>query len=422
MSNNAQSFDLRAEEDAARRLNVGRVLPTSGSASTSRAKVSEIVGRPFLRQKVETVSKNHGVKFDEEATLYLTSAVESSLRSLLELTRTAQIHRTSSSHLHPPPLSAPPSKTAPSSARPKPLWSHSLTSHPSSVLDALNRQNRDAEQEFRKQRMDRLARDADMQKARERRERAEAFARDNGLAPPSGGEGHGVGSREGTPGEGSSPSTPAPGTPAPPGTKKKPPKKSTPSTSTPGSGSGSSRDLSAEVQHKMTNLTAMRSAGVGKKYNWMMGNAPSVSSPLAGKKRKADAAGGAEKGRGKSKLGMSGDAEDEKEEEEGRKAKKFRGIPVPVRRMVNVLAPPPPPGQPQNNLPSTPSQASGLQSQQSASGQGAGASRQVADDKALTLSDLVFALEHGGLGAAGGQGWGSTSGDALQGVWARGGP
>ncbi|ODN80787.1 hypothetical protein L202_02938 [Cryptococcus amylolentus CBS 6039] len=420
MSSNTQSFDLRAEEDAARRLNVGRVLPTAGSASTSRAKVSEIVGRAFLRQKADAISKNHGVKFDDDATLYLTSAIESSLQSLLELTRTAQIHRTSSSHLHPPPLSEPPSKSAPPSAPPKPLWSHSLTSHPAAVLDALNRQNRDAEQEFRKQRMDRLARDAELQKARERRERAEAYARDNGLATPSGVDGNVAGSGDGSPaqGSGSLPSTPAPGTPTASGTKKKPSKKSTPSASTPASGSGSSRDLSAEVQHKMTNLTAMRSAGVGKKYNWMMGNAPSVSSPLAGKKRKAEgAAGGAEKGKGKSKLGMTGGAaEVDKDEEEGRKAKKPRGIPIPVRRMVNVLAPPPTPGQSHNPYSSTP-----LQSQQ-ASGQGAGSSRQVEGDKALTLTDLVFALEHGGLGAAGGQGWGSTTGAALQGVWARGGP
>lgn len=45
---------VQAEEDAARRLNVGRVLPSAAlSGTNSRAKHTELIGKPFLRQKVE---------------------------------------------------------------------------------------------------------------------------------------------------------------------------------------------------------------------------------------------------------------------------------------------------------------------------------------------------------------------------------
>ncbi|KIR71497.1 hypothetical protein I310_04804 [Cryptococcus deuterogattii CA1014] len=398
MSGTKDTFDLRAEEDAARRLNVGRVLPSAAlSGTNSRAKHSELIGKPFLRQKVEAASKSHGIKFDEEATLYLTGAIESSLRSLINLTRAAQLHRTSSSHLHAPPMAKTASKSS-AEKEDRPMWSLTLRDDPNAVIEALNRRNRDAEQEFRKMRMDRLARDAELQKARERQAAQSQTAE---VSPPS------PATAAASPAESSS----APSTPAKPlfGASKETPK-GTPSSSSSSSKKKSttkkpsSRDVSAEVQHKMTNLTAMRSAGMGKKYGWMMGNAPAVSSPLAGKKRKAEGAEGKEKDGEKGKARESPLGQD-------RPNKKARPIPVPTRRMVAVSSPPPPApglhvaGSNSNNTPTDKAEP-----------------QKVSDDKALTMVDLVFALEHGGLGQAGGLGMGSVSGDVLQSIWARGGP
>ncbi|OXG09961.1 hypothetical protein C366_06892 [Cryptococcus neoformans Tu401-1] len=397
MSATKDTFDLRAEEDAARRLNVGRVLPSAAlSGTNSRAKHTELIGKPFLRQKVEAASKSHGIKFDEEATLYLTGAIESSLRSLINLTRAAQLHRTSSSHLHAPPMAKSSSKSS-DEREGKPMWSLTLRDDPNAVIEALNRRNRDAEQEFRKMRMDRLARDAELQKARER-QAAQSQAAEAASPSPT--------TAAVSPTESSS----SPSTPSKPlfGAAKETPK-GTPSTSSSSKKKSttkkpSSRDVSAEVQHKMTNLTAMRSAGMGKKYGWMMGNAPAVSSPLAGKKRKAEGAESKEKDGEKGKARESPLGQD-------RPNKKARPIPAPTRRMVAVSSPPPPPPV-LNTAASNPNNTTTDKAEP----------QKVSDDKALTMVDLVFALEHGGLGQAGGLGMGSVSGDILQGIWAKGGP
>ena len=280
----------------------------------------------------------------------------------------------------------------------KPMWSLTLRDDPNSVIEALNRRNRDAEQEFRKMRMDRLARDAELQKARERQASQSQTVEAAASPFPA--------TAAVSPAESSS----SPSTPSKPlfGATKETPKGTPPASSSSKKKSStkkpSSRDVSAEVQHKMTNLTAMRSAGMGKKYGWMMGNAPAVSSPLAGKKRKAEGAEGKEKDGEKGKASESPLGQD-------RPSKKARPIPVPTRRMVAVSSPPPPPPAPSaaanNPNNTTTDKAEPLK---------------VSDDKALTMVDLVFALEHGGLGQAGGLGMGSVSGDILQGIWAKGGP
>ncbi|WVO17952.1 hypothetical protein L204_105650 [Cryptococcus depauperatus] len=393
MSSSKDTFDLRAEEDAARRLNVGRVQPSAAlSGVNSRAKHSELIGKPYLRQKVENTSRNHGIKFDDESALYLSSAIESSLRSLINLSQSAQIHRTTASHLHTPPICL----NGSTRGKPaKPMWSHSLRDNPNAVLEALNRRNRDAEQEFRKMRMDRLARDAENQKAKERqREREREAMQENQeehpLVPVSP---IGLPTAE----------ISTPGTPSKPvfGAVKETPKgMSTPMTSTSKKKSSkkAARDVSAEVQHKMTNLTAMRSVGMGKKYGWMIGSQPAISSPLTGKKRKADGE-SKEETMKKSPLSQGNVANVPAD----RPSKKPRAVPVPARRMIAIATPP-------------------LPHSTSISSQSDKEPQKVSDDEALTLIDVAFALEHGGLGAAGGQGIGSVAGEVLQRLWARGGP
>ncbi|WVQ83567.1 hypothetical protein IAT38_005708 [Cryptococcus sp. DSM 104549] len=425
--------------------------PTALS-SHSRAKATDLMGRNALLTKVAAVSKDHKVRVEDDASLYMMSAIEDTLRGLLSRTLAAQVHRTSSSYLRTPPV-RPSSSTGVKKETveegkgkdgkdPRPMWSHTITSDPNAVLELLSRQARDAEQEFRKARMDRLARDAEMQKARER---ANALALAHGGVVGGTGSGGGGGSSggssplpPGTPGSTSAgappPSSPphSTSTPAPAPSTPKPPTfgalKETPSgSSTPGSKKKStakkatSRDVSAEVQHKMTNATAMRSVGMGKKYGWMMGNAPAVSSPLAGKKRKAGAgpsalgesslvpgeegkktAKGKGKGKGSKEGGEDGAGEGD-QSEDGRPTKKQRPIPIPKRRLIPVdpIAPPrTAPGNPSTPAPPT-------------------EPRRVPDDRALTFVDFAFALEHGGLGAAGGQGAGSVSGEVLQKVWGR---
>lgn len=71
---------LQAEEDAARRLNVGRVLPSAAlSGTNSRAKHSELIGKPFLRQKVEAASMSLTLAFLTLADSRQQRAMESSL-------------------------------------------------------------------------------------------------------------------------------------------------------------------------------------------------------------------------------------------------------------------------------------------------------------------------------------------------------
>ncbi len=274
------------------------------------------------------------------------------------------------------------------------MWSHRVTSDANAVLDALSRVNKDAEQTFRASRMDRLARETEIQKARERAEKA---AEESDVVESTSGPS--------TPGVTKSSPTTVNGAPVfgavseKKGTKK--------------AGKKAARDVSAEVQHKMANATAMSQAGMSKKYSWLT-SVPNVSSPLAGgKKRKAgkeDGGGpgvavpdgetsgsgdgdGREKGKQKGKdkereqqppNGVSPDRE-----EEERPAKRSRAAAVlssPTRRMVVVE---------RNSK---------------------GEERRVQDDRVVTMMDLLFAMERDGLGKGMG-----TADEIVRRVWATGG-
>ncbi|KAK8861334.1 hypothetical protein IAR55_002153 [Kwoniella newhampshirensis] len=399
-------IDFRAEEDAARRLNVGRSINVNPSitGANSRAKRTDLIGKNALKAKVEAIAKDHGLSVDNDASLYLLAAIETRLRLLLSSSISAQTHRTNSSYLRQPPIRL----SGKNKDEGKALWSHVITSDPSAVLDALNRANRDSEQEFRLSRMDRLAREAEMQKARGR---AAAMAADpDSPASPLPFNGIGGGGEAGP----STPmSKPSPGS----GSSSTPVFGAIRESTTPRSASGSAkkkggsvRDVSAEVQHKMANAQAMRSVGMGKKYGWMMGNAPAISSPLAGggKKRKAEKGKDKDKDKGKDRdkeasttPGAANTPEAASSNDNPRPAKRSKpSITLPTRRLVPVLTVPSKDGEKEKEV-----------------------EKKVTDDRVLTLVDLVFALEHGGLGAAIGQGIGSGASEVLQRVWARpGGP
>jgi hypothetical protein len=394
----------KAEEDAARRLNVGRAGNTLYAGGLNRAKQPELFDRTELQQRltalgtlllfIQTIwarltlnaAREHNLVFDEDAYLYLALAAETRIRTLLTSSVSAQLHRTTTSHFHIPPASS----------SGKPMWSHRIIDDPNAVMDALARQNKEAEQTFRASRMDRIARETEIQRARDRAEKISAAAvgasaapggvEDGDLAMPSSG-----------------PSTPrdkptASGGDATPtfgGVKEKAPGSSGKKT-----GKKAGRDLSAEVAHKMSNATAMRSAGFKQgKYSWLT-SVPSISSPLAGKKKKgktgagdggvkgetadgtaeggeADAPGSpsamksgvGSREKGKSKLRES--TTTTIGEELRRTPRRARpNISVPTRRTVLVEL----------------------------SGKVTGEERRVPDDKALTMVDVLFALERDGLG------------------------
>ncbi|WRT65441.1 uncharacterized protein IL334_002384 [Kwoniella shivajii] len=433
------TFDLRAEEDAARRLNVGKAVTSNSSYAglKSRAKKTDLIGKSALKEKVEAIAKDHGVTFDNEVSLYLLSSIENRIRSLLSSALQAQQHRTQSSHLRTPPIysssssSSGPSRMTTSMNEGRSMWSHLVNSDPNSVMDAVNKSYREEEQEFRKFRMTRLAKEAELQKIKERQ---------SSLGPGSdsyinGGMGMGMGMGID---DQAGPSTPIS-------------KPSSSSINTPiggggGGGGGGTpmfgaikesnssstkksikkslnpRDVSAEVQHKMANATAMRSVGMGKKYGWMTGNVPTISSPLANnsgssssKKRKAEKDSNKQSKLKESSLFGSGSdtnkadkdksiepstpnavgsgSTPESEREKDRPTKKHKPtITNPTRRLILT------------------------DKDDKSTGTG---EKRVQDDKCLTLVDLVFALEHRGLG---GNGVGKED-DILRKIWAgKGGP
>ena len=211
------------------------------------------------------------------------------------------------------------------------------------MIAALSKANRQAEQAFRVQRMDRIAREQDQ---RVHMPAPMPFSTGGANGPGGGangetqGEGvfgggsgavNGDGSPvpPGTPGSGTldgpsgvpaatdtsnpSASTPAPATPAPAPAplNATPTFGATPIPSSKKTGKKyqkSSASLSSETQLRMSNATAARAAGLSsKKYSWMS-NAPSLSSPLAGKKGKKGALGKGVKGED-DKGDESGDGE-----------------------------------------------------------------------------------------------------------------
>lgn len=363
---------------------------------------------------------------DDEALQYLSMAAETQLRQLLSSSVSAQQHRTTTSYLHPPPSHSPSS----SSSRSRPMWDVSIQSDPNAVMDALNRQAKEAEREFRTSRMNRLAKEHEMERIRERQAAqlsggggVSADANGNGsgggnmLPPPpttattpqaeSNGEDHSHShSHSDSPGA-HPPSSPDKGAPSP-GASSTPTfggaKKFTKSKKNP-------KDVSADVQIKMSNATAMRSAGMGKKYSWMS-SAPSISSPLSGNKKKgkkaaAAAAEASAAGAGVGETDVGG-------EEDGATKKRKKTATEPVGDA---------PGQPnpksasgkskRRKMPTMPSRRMVL-----VGSDAKGEDKFSPDDKCLTVNDLVFALDR----EKGGQGMG-TSDEVVRRVMARpGGP
>ena len=317
------------------------------------------------------IAKDHGLAFDDEALDYISLAAESRIRSLLSTAISAQNHRVSSSHFREPPLQPMPSS---SSAPAKAMWSHRVTSDANAVLDALSRANKDAEQSFRASRMDRLARETEMQRAREHAEKAVDDSESVGSSIPTR---KSPTATDGAPVFGAVREQK--------GTKK--------------IGKKAARDVSAEMQHKMSNATAM-GMFQKKQYSWL-NSVPNVSSPLTGKKRKAgkegvadggmdsreggdvkgvgavaESGGGPEKAKKNVKgKGIRGDQPDDQTlqgaDDDERPAKRTRSgalLSAPSRRMVVV-------GRNEK-----------------------GEERKAQDDCAVTMMDLLFAMERDGLG------------------------
>ena len=331
-------------------MNVGKVSGNSQfSGREARGKKTDLFGptlrtvldrRGELPERSETLrrdidiltAKNHRTTIDDEALAYLSKAAETRLREMLSSAVSVQQHRTTTSYLHPPPRpSGSTSKSAPgsSSSKSKPMWEVSVNNDPNAVIDVLNRQAKDAEREFRTSRMERLAKEYEMDRVRERQ--AALNGGDSSLQASGSGSGNGLAASNAS---GSSPIYPQPDidVDSPGGHPPSSPDKHQNSASSP-SGSTSAatsnapptfggprkvipskttkknpKDVTTDVQIKMSNATAMRSAGMGKKYSWMS-SAPQISSPLSGNKKKGK--------KGKSGLGTGGSGNGEVKEGEG---------------------------------------------------------------------------------------------------------
>ncbi|WWC87525.1 uncharacterized protein L201_002415 [Kwoniella dendrophila CBS 6074] len=481
------TFDLRAEEDAARRLNVGKAITTNSSmvGLKSRSKKTDLIGKAALKERVSAIAKNHGIKIEQEATLYLLSTIEQRIKTLIENAIKAQQHRTLSNHYRQPPI------TSKRRNGGKAIWSTKINNDNNQVIDQINKIYREEEQDFRKSRMSRLAKEAELQKIKERSSSLQpsSFSADfafqeNGGGPSTPISKPPLSSAYSTPMTSDKPGGGGGGTPTFGAIKDSTTKSGQPifgaSLKKSGSSSSSSslknkmnpRDVSAEVQHKMANATAMRSVGMGKKYGWMTGNIPNVSSPLASsgagssnssplgsKKRKADKE--KDKEKEKSKLressvfnesekddsvepppltsnnnvnastptSISESENKDKDKDKERPNKKLKPsatlISQPTRRLILIDK------EEKNSMTSSTSTSSssinsiGLGIGIGLSGLGGTNSnvekkeKRIEDDKVLTLVDLVFALEHNGLG---GNGLGNED-EILKKIWsAKGGP
>ena len=339
--------------------------------------------------------------FDDDAMAYLSMAAESRLRDILTSSITAQQHRTTTSYLHPPPTAS--SSGSGSKGKEKAMWAVSINSDPNALLEVLNKQAKEAERDFRTSRMTRLAREHEIERVRERQNGPGDDAQETGLgsnAPTNGDE-------SGQPTTSSSANATSPDRAQSP----LPPTNATPTfggvSAKKNSKNKKTATFSPDVQIKMSNATAMRSTGMGKKYSWMMGSAPNISSPLSGRKKgkkgQAQEQGqGQEDGEGDGDDQMLGEGEEGntkkrkkstlsletggEESGSGKRAKKRKMPSLPSRRMVPVSGPGP-------AAAPAPGQA-GL----------SGNEKMVSDDRCLTISDFVFALERDGAGKGMGTG------------------
>ncbi|KLT41055.1 hypothetical protein CC85DRAFT_297230 [Cutaneotrichosporon oleaginosum] len=334
-----QGIDLRAEEEAARRAARSAVGGARFAGSGSRAKHTDLLGEQALRARLHRISHEHGMAFDDEAMRLLAMGAETRMRSLLGSAVRAQQHRVHSTHQHKPPMRASGSKGA------KPLWSQKITSDTAAVMAALATANREQNKAHRVARTERNARETEM--ARAQAAAKEREERESGSAPDTG-----AGASPAAPPDEPGPSRQRPSEPVfqasptfggpPPVPKKSKGKKA------------GGRDMSAEVQAKITNQTATVNAG-RKRYAWEMGGGafrPQVSSLLSGKRKKE-------------KVEEEEKQPREEEVEAPPPPKKKRTVSAPHRRPVDVAV---------------------------------RGDKRARDDTALTVVDVVFALEREGSG------------------------
>ncbi|GMK54534.1 hypothetical protein CspeluHIS016_0111200 [Cutaneotrichosporon spelunceum] len=333
-----QGIDLRAEEEAARRAARSAVGGARFAGSGSRAKHTDLLGEQVLRARLNRLAHEHGMVFDDEAMRLLAMGAETRMRSLIESATRAQQHRVHSTHQRRPPMRTNGNKGL------KPLWSQRITSDTGAVMAALASANKEENKAHRVARTERNARETELARAmaaaKEREARESGSAPDTGAASPAGGappEEAATGPARPRPSEPVFQASPTfGGTP--------PPRKSK------GKKAGG-RDMSAEVQAKMANQTATVNAG-RKRYAWEMGGGfrPQVSSLLSGKRKKAE-------------------EEEKKEKEEEVEAppppKKKRTVSAPHRRLLDVDV---------------------------------RGDKRARDDTALTVVDVMFALEREGSG------------------------
>lgn len=308
---------------------------------------------------------------DDEAMRYLAMAAEVRVRSLLGSAIRAQQHRVHSTHQHKPPMhSASGSKAA------RPLWSQKITSDTNAIMVALTNGNREENKAHRVARTERNARETELARAqaaaKEREQRDGGSAPETSAASPTGpasdaDEASSAGPSTERPKEPTFQSAPTFGGPPPPSKKSGKNKK------------GGNRDMSAEVQAKMTNATAIMSAG-RKRYAWEMGGSqgafrPQVPSLLSGKRKKG----------GEDEPEKPAEPAEPKDEAPPPPKKVKRTVSAPHRRPIDVDA---------------------------------RGDKRARDDTALTIVDVMFALEHEGSGRGMG-----TADEIVRKVWARrGGP
>ncbi|EJT47100.1 hypothetical protein A1Q1_04174 [Trichosporon asahii var. asahii CBS 2479] len=248
-------IDLRAEEEAARRAQRSAVGNIKFAGNASRARHTDLFGEVAMRNRLNQIA--HNMTVDDDAMRYLALAAEAR---------------------HQPPMS----KEA--AGRPaKALWSQRITSDPNAVMQALVTANKEENKAHRVARTERNARETEMARAaaaaREREEAAGGSAPSPAVEtnspderPSPGGAGSGASSAGSKPKEPTFQAAPTFGAP--------PPKKT-------GKGKkAASRDVSADVQAKMTNIAASLATG-RKKYAWQSGGSgafrpqvPSLTSEL----------------------------------------------------------------------------------------------------------------------------------------------
>lgn len=310
---------------------------------------------------------------DDEAMRYLAMAAEIRVRALLSSAVRTQQHRVHSTHQRKPPMS----KGSGSKAG-KPLWSQKATSDTNAVMVALATANKEENKAHRVARTERNARETEIaraQAAAKEREReregssvpqeteagaaSSAAISDSEEAPPSGGA-----SATGAPSAAAaSSSTPGPTFQAAPTFGAPLPKKSK------GGKKGAAKDVSSEVQAKITNATAFMAVGRKRKYAWEMGAGagafkPPVPSLLSGKRKKgADDADSPGPSGAEAPAAAAPAAEASAAAVKPKKAK--RTLSGPHRRPIDVHQP---------------------------------GDKRAKDDTALTVADFVFALDHEGSG------------------------